>query len=174
MLVQDTLSLEGTSPCHFLAMCEDANAHAKAMEICGGIMGRFGDELAFAFSFWKFKDLKDPASAHWAVEAVARADILLLSLTGRDLTLEANRWLDACVQVRTKAGGALALMVAQASGAGLAMEALLSRLELAAYQLRMDFLPLLPLPIGKPAAWSSALLSQGREESGSTHWGLNE
>ena len=112
--VQATLPLEVASPCQILVMYEDAVAHDLAMEVCGGVMARFEADLAFAFSFWKVKDLNDPVSAHWATEAVARADIVLLSLPAHDLTPEISRWLDACVLVRTKAEGALAVIVTEA------------------------------------------------------------
>ncbi|MGA2179975.1 MAG: hypothetical protein ABSH15_10390 [Verrucomicrobiota bacterium] len=177
-LVQETLSLEGSNPCQFLVLYEDAAAHDLAMEVCGGVMARFDVELAFAFSFWKVKDLNDPVSAHWAAEAVARADIILFSLPGRDLTPEISHWLDACAQVRTKAEGALALIITEPPVAGLAVESLLSRLQYAAHQLRMDFLPLLPpLPdtgIEASAAPWPAGRNDFREEPGGNHWGLNE
>ena len=176
--VQETLPLEGASSCHILVLYEDAAAHDLAMEVCGGVMARFEAELAFKFSFWKFKDLEDPISAHWATEAVARADIMLFSLPGHDLTPEISRWLDACVQVRTKAEGALALIVTESQGAGLAIRGLLSRLQLAAHRLQMDFLPLLPpLPdrgIKLSADPLPVVLNAFHEEPGGDHWGLNE
>ena len=177
-LVQETLSLEGANPCQFLVLYEDAVAHDLAMEVCGGVMARFEDELEFAFSFWKVKDLNDPVSAHWAAEAVARADIILFCLPGRGLTPEISQWLDACAQTRTKAEGALALMVTEHPVAGLAVGALLSRLQFAAYRLRMDFLPLLPpLPNTSIEAAAAPVLTElnaSQEEPGSNHWGLNE
>jgi hypothetical protein len=176
-LVQETLPLEGANPCHILVMYEDAVAHDLAMEICGGVMARFEAELVFKFSFWKFKDLEDPASAHWATEAVARADIILFSLPGHDLTPEISRWLDSCVQTRTKAEGALAVIVTGAPSAGLTRTALLSQLQFAAYQLRMDFLPLLPMLPATSSEASAAppvTLNEFREEPGGDHWGLNE
>jgi hypothetical protein len=176
--VQETLPLGEVNPCNFLVVYEDAAAYDLAMEICGGAMARFEAELPFAFSFWKLKDLNDPVSAHWAAEAAAHADIILFSLPGRDLTPETNRWLDACVQARTKAEGALALVVTEPQGAGLAVGALLSRLQFAAHRLRMDFLPLLPPLTAKdsdaPAVPLSAGLNEFREETGGDHWGLNE
>ena len=77
------------------------------------MLAHFETELAFAFSFWKFKDLDNPVSAHWAAEAVARADVILFSLPGHDLTPETMNWLDMCAQPRTKAEGAFALIVAE-------------------------------------------------------------
>jgi hypothetical protein len=177
-LEQETLPLEGASPCHILVIYEDAVAHDLAMEVCGGVMARFEAELTFTFSFWKFKDLEDPAWAHWATEAVARADIILFSLPGHDLTPETSRWLDACVQTRTKAEGALAVIITEPPGTGRAIGALLSRLQFAAHRLRMDFLPLLPpLPEASIRASASPMppgLNEFREEVGSNHWGLNE
>ena len=176
--MQESLPLEGASACHILVLYEDAAAHDLAMEVCGGVMARFEAELEFKFSFWKFKDLEDPASAHWATEAVSRADIILFSLPGHDLTPETSRWLDGCVQTRTKAEGALAVIITDALSAGLAGGTLLSRLQSAAHRLRMDFLPLLPLlPDSgiEPSVTSwTAMLNNSPEEPGSNHWGLNE
>ena len=112
-LVQETLSLEGADPCQILVLYEDAVAHDVAMEVCGRVLARFEAELTFAFSFWKFKDLDNPVLAHWAAEAVARADVVLFSLPGRELSPEIMNWLDMCVQARTKAEGALAVMVTE-------------------------------------------------------------
>jgi hypothetical protein len=176
--VQETLPLEDVNPCHFLVMYEDAAAHDLAMEVCGGVVARFEAELAFDFSFWKVKDLNDPVSARWAAEAVARADIILFSLPGRDLTPETSQWLDACVQARTKVEGALAVIVTEVPSAGLAVGGLLSRLQLAAHRLRMDFLPLrttrpdMSIEVST-TQWPTGL-NEFQEEPGSNHWGLNE
>jgi len=178
MSVQETLPLEGADPCQFVVLSEDSAAHESAMEVCGGVVARFDSELAFAFSFWRFKDLRDPATAHWAAEAVARADILLFSLQGPELSPETQMWLEACIQPRTKTEGALALMVTKLPGANPSIEALLYRMQYVANRLRMDFLPLVPLPegasFGTSMNWPAALLNQAREEPGSNHWGLNE
>lgn len=177
-LVQESLSLEGANPCQLLVLYEDAAAHDAAMEVCERLLARFGAELAFAFSFWTFKDLAAPASAHWAAEAVNRADVIVLSLQGRDPAPEAVNWLDACARARTKMEGALAVIVTGPVGAGLMIEALLSRMRFIAHRLRMDFLPLVPsLPDASmevPPDSLPAALGQVRVESGGSHWGLNE
>jgi len=177
-LVQETLSLEGADPCQILVLYEDPVAHDVAMEVCGRVLAHFGTELAFAFSIWKFKDLENPVSAHWAAKAVARADVMLFSLPGRDLSQETMNWLEMCVQARTKAEGALAVMITEPHDMDMVVAALLSRLQFAAQRLRMDFLPLLPpavvarfeTPADPPLAW----LNENRENPGSSHWGLNE
>jgi hypothetical protein len=178
MLVQETLSLEGADPCQFLVLYEDAAAHDAAMEICERLMSHFGSELSFAFSFWTFKELATPVSAHWAAEAVNRADIILLALQGRDLAPEAVNWLDACARARTKMEGALAVLVTSPLTASLMIESLLSRMRFIAHRLRMDFLPLVPSLPGDsreaPPVPLSAALDQIREPAGHDHWGLNE
>ena len=174
-LAQETLSLESAGGCQFLVLYEDDVARDVAMKVCGRLLARFDAELAFAFSFWKFKDLDDPVSAHWAAEAVARADVILFSLPGRDLSPETMNWLDLCVQARTKAEGALAVMVTGPHDMDLVVEGLLSRLQFVAHRLRMDFLPLLP-PVAGARFGTSAnpWLDEVREDPGSSHWGLNE
>ena len=175
--VQEILPLEGADPCQFVVLSEDAAAHESAMVKCGGVLTRFDAELAFSFSFWRFKDLSGPASAHWAAEAVARADIILFSLQGHDLAPEILNWLESCIQLRTKTTGALAVMVGTSDSANiLAFEALLFRMRYFANVLRMDFLPLVPLPGGSDIHMpdSSMLPGRPRQELVHDHWGLNE
>jgi hypothetical protein len=177
-LVQETLSLEGADPCQCLVLYEDAMGHDAAMEICGRLMAHFGSELSFAFSFWTFNELATPVSAHWAAEAVNRADIILLALQGRDPAPEALTWLDACARARTKRDGALAVIVTGPVTASLMIESLLSRMRFIAHRLRMDLLPLVP-PLSEsgreaPPLPLSPALDQTHEPAGRDHWGLNE
>jgi len=171
MATPEAIPREGTNPCHLLVIYEDAATHNAAMEICGGLMNQFQEELAFAFSFWKFADLSDPAAAHWVAEATARADIILFSLQGHDVATETLGWVEPCIRARTKSDGALALIVPEPSGGGPVSDALLFRIHEIAERLRMDFLP---LSARTPAASSIALFQQIPEELGSSHWGLNE
>ncbi len=170
--------MESASSCHLMVVYEDAVAHDLAMEVCGSVVSRLETELAFKFSFWKFKDLTDPASALQAAEAMACADILLFSLPGHDLAPEAMNWLDICAPARTKAEGALALIIAGSPGLILAVEALVFQMHYAAHRLRMDFLPLLTRPpgisAGVPLDPSLTQVDKLREETSGGHWGLNE
>jgi hypothetical protein len=166
-LAQETLSLESAGACQFLVLYEDAAARDMAMKVCGRLLARFDAELAFAFSFWKFND--------WAAEAVARADVILFSMPGHNLSPETMNWLDLCVQARTKMEGALAVMVTGSHDMDLVVEGLLSRLQVAAQRLRMDFLPLLPPSAGARFGTSAnPWADKFREDPGSSHWGLNE
>ena len=174
-LAQETLYLESAGECQFLVLHEDDVARDVAMKVCGRLLARFEAELAFAFSFWKFKDMDNPVLAHWAAEAVARADLILFPLPCHDLSPETMSWLDLCVQARTKAEGALAVMVTGPHDMDLVVEGLLSRLQFAAHRLRMDFLPLLPPAAGaRFGVLVNPWLDKAREDPGSSHWGLNE
>ena len=177
-LVQETLSLEGANPCQLLVLYEDAVAHDMAMAVCERLLTHFGAELAFAFSFWTFTDLATPASAHWAAEAVNRADVILLALLGRDPAPEAVNWLDACARLRTKSEGALAVLVTGPRNAGPAIDAMLSRTRFIAHRLHMDFFPLVPPGLETRPETAPVPLpvtpDQTREPSGRDHWGLNE
>lgn len=176
--VQETFPRDGANNCHVVVVCENPAAHNLAREVCARLMAHFKTEPSFTFSFWEFRDLEDPVSAHWAADALERADIILLSLRGYELTPTVLNWLDACALSRVKTEGALALLVASQPGTQLAVEALVSRMQFAAHRLRMDFLPLVPplADIGIPVSPDSlpAFLHETHVEPGGTHWGLNE
>jgi hypothetical protein len=171
----ETLPLEEGNPCNVLVVYEGAAARDLAMGTCQGVTARFGDELAFAFSVWEAGDLNDSVAARWAMEAAAQADIILLSLPDHDLTSEISQWLEACARTRTKLFGALALIVAERRSPDPTGGELLSRLQLAAQRMRMDFLPPIPEqklePVPASLPWDSTVYP---DKVGSDHWGLNE
>lgn len=177
-LEQAMLSLDSVNPCNFLVLYEDAAMHGRATEFCARMEAHFGPELEFAFGFWEVHDLADPITAHWAAEAGARADILLLVMQTDELLPEVMNWLEMRIAARTKTEGALALMLAAPPGEPARRERLLTRLQLAAYRLRMDFLPLLPsgseMSPALPAEASLVLSDHTVEEPLNSHWGLNE
>ena len=177
-MVQETLSLEGANPCQIMVLYEDAVAHDLAMAVCERVLAHFSTELTFAFSFWTFNDLATPASAHWAAEAVNRADIILVALQGRDPAPSAVNWLDACSRARTKMEGAMAVLITGPRNASLVIEALLSRMQFIAQRLRMDFFPLLPASLKQAMETGAGPLppppDEPRQKPGLDHWGLNE
>src|SRR3974390_1266478 len=77
---QETHPWEGADPCQFCVLSEDQPAYELARETCGEGMDRCGPEFTFAFHFWKFDDLNNPISAQSAAEAIAYADIILISM----------------------------------------------------------------------------------------------
>jgi hypothetical protein len=173
----ETHSFEGASPCQFCVLFEDQTAYELALETCNAVMDRCGAEFTFAFHFWDFNDLNSPASAQSAAEAVTDADIILFSMKIHELPPAMLSWLEACFESRTKAEGALALIVNQSANMNPVLEILEKRMRSVAHQLRMDFLPLIPFPTTPSAEVSArpslALLDADPQPSWD-HWGLNE
>ena len=178
MAAQATLALEEPNPCRLLVLSEDASTHARAMDICNRILSRLDAELDFAVAVWRFSDLENLVSAHRAAEALARADILLLSLRGKDLSPDTLKWLEAAGDQRYKSAGARALTVTESPPSNqLALQALLLRGSYLANRFRMDFLLLLPpeMVAGAESEEGSPVLPNATpEKMGDNHWGLNE
>ncbi len=160
----------------------DASTHGEAMEHCGRLVAQLGNEPAFAFHSCKFQALADPALAHQAAEATARADILLFATHGDDLPPAVRQWLELCYLLRQETEGAVALLLVEPIASCTQAQQLMTRLEAAARRLKMDFLPLVP-----PSAQQVFQQLQHRtrnlapllesdllDQPPTGHWGLNE
>jgi len=175
--VQETLPLDEVNPCRFVVLSEDATTRESAMRVYNGLLLKFEVELAFGLNFWKLKDLANPFLAHQAAEALARADVLLLSVRGHNLPLEMVQWLEVSSFLRRKNIGVLALIVAGSPGLDVVVaQALLYQALYLANRLRMDFLPLIPTVVNARTDGAEALAwhEVQRKESGYDHSGLNE
>jgi len=134
-------SQDESDACRILVLSEDAPARDNARNVCFRLLTQLENETDLTFSFWLFTDLDHPVSAGCALEALNHADVALFSLRGSRLPPRVTQWLDACGPTRTKTEGALALLLNDQPVAGLAWDGLAARLQSAAQQLRMDFLP---------------------------------
>jgi hypothetical protein len=177
----NTAGVDAGEACQMVVVYEDLAAHERAMEMGGRLTAQFGDEPAFAFSSWNFKDLADPAFAAQSVETAARADVIIISTHGNELPSAVGAWLESCARARIGTEGALALLLAEPFSLSAGSGAVVTRLEHTARRLGMDYLPLLPEPaeqlIKSLQAQASLLASSANETldlPGSDHWGLNE
>ena len=176
-----TRLLEAGEICQVVILYTDASAHGDAMEYCGRLVAQLGNEPAFAFHCCKFQELADPMLAQQAAEAAARADILLIATHGDDLPPAVRQWLDLCYRLRTESEGALALLLAEPVNAFAPLDQLMTRLEIAARRLKMDFLPLVPPSaqsiiqrLRQPAHTIIPFLQDVLNGPPPNHWGLNE
>jgi hypothetical protein len=167
--------------CQMVVVYEDVAAHDRAMEMGSRLATQFGDEPAFIFSSWNFKELAEPAFARKAVEAAAGADVILISTHGNDLPWAVGAWLESCVGARPKAEGALVLLLAEPFSLSTSSGTLVAKLEHTAVRLQMDFLPLMPQPaeqmiksLQEQASMIASSLKEVLDQPGSDHWGLNE
>lgn len=182
MVPAGTSSVKTGSLCQIVIVYEDVVAYGRAMETASRLAAQFGDEPAFAFSSWNFHQLSEPAFARQAAEAVADADIVLLSAHGNDLPPAVVAWLELCARLRTKAEGALALLLAEPFMLSASSGSVLVRLDQAARLLRMDFLPLMPQPAEqiiksfqeRTSSIAPSAVMERLDRPSSNHWGLNE
>lgn len=177
----DAASAMAASACRVVVVSEDRVAQGRAMETANWLRAQFGEEPVFVFSFWNFKELAEPAAASKAVEAAAHADIILLSAHGNDLPAAVGNWFERCREARTKAEGALALLLAEPFMLSASSGHAIDRLQLFARHLHMDFLPLMPQPAeriiqsfrNRPNI-APAGVTEPFDPPSHNHWGLNE
>ncbi len=169
--------LETILPCHVLVLYGDESAYDCAIEICRRVLTQFDAELPFAFACSSFDKLTNPAHARRVAEAVANADIILVSLSLNGSSAAVLEFLNRCASERSKTEGAMALVVPQP---GVVNEAVFAGFSIVARRLRVDFLAMAtssaPLPAGLPEGglmWAQAS-STSFEKPSLDHWGLNE
>ena len=176
----DGASVAAAELCRIVVVSEDRVAHGRAMETASWLTAQFGEEPGFAFDYWNFKQLAEPTAASDAVKAAALADIILLSAHGNDLPPAVASWLERCRGARTKAEGALALLLAEPFMLSASSGNAIDSLEAFAHRLHMDFLPLMPQPAEqiirsfRERANAASSVAPDPFDSPSAHWGLNE
>jgi hypothetical protein len=181
VLAAEISPVKAVNVCQTVVVYEDVQAQVRAMEMASRLVTQFGEEPAFAFSSWNYKQLAEPALSLKAVAAAAVADIILLSAHGNDLPPVVGVWLELCARARMKTEGALALLLAEPFLLSASSGAVVARLQHAARLLRMDFLSLMPPPaerIIKSFQERSNLMAAAAMEifdrPSCDHWGLNE
>ena len=167
--------------CRVLILHDNLAAYGRAAAVCRHVMDQFAREFEFDVKCWNFVELADADCARHAAKSAGAADIILLSLATSALPADFEGWLDAFFPIRSKANGALTLVLDEADGSAAALEKLLLRLHLLAGQLGMDFVPLLAeneaavveiLPVQD---WPVMARPPERFDFPvSDHWGLNE
>jgi len=174
------LPLPEQEVCKVVVLCEDASTREKAVEVCEHLTAQFGDEMMFAVSYWKLADLA-AATRHSAAKAAADSDIIVFFTHGDDLPPRVADWLDLCATHRIKREGAMGVLLVEPISPTASIGVLLSRLEVAAARLRVDFLPLLPAASGdfsglddRAQAVTSLLREILDPPLPPSHWGLNE
>jgi hypothetical protein len=170
-----------TDKCEIIVMYEDISSRAAAMEVCQRLRIQLQDKMQLMFDFWKLKYLGEPELARRASEAAARAEVVIFCTHGGALPPGVESWLQQSIKSRTKADGALVLVLAEPFNTASASGRLVSSLHAAAQEAHMDFLPLLPHG-GRQS--KSSLPSQksqrtpggrgGMEQHPPSHWGINE
>jgi hypothetical protein len=171
-------SMTVTPTCKVVLIYEDSLAHEHALEIGHQLAAQFGNDPVLAFEAWNLHALAEAEFAFEASQAAARADIVLFSTHGDDLTLSVRVWLESWARSRAKAEGILALVVTEPVSATASIPSLVPRLHQFALRLRMRFLSDLP---GQKSGEADDRVHEVVQAPGETfeqphwvHWGLNE
>lgn len=167
--------------CEIIVMYEDVTSRATAIEVCQRLRTQLRNEMQFTFDFWKLKYLGEPELARRASEVAARAEVVLFCTHGGALPPGVESWLQKSIKSRTKADGALVLVLAEPFNVPSASGRLVSSLHAAAQEAHMDFLPLLPRG-GKESRSGIPNQRSPRTPAGRviidqhppSHWGINE
>src|SRR6058998_2532216 len=174
-------SVDLADKCEIIVMYEDMSSRATAMEVCQRLRTQLQHEMQLTFDFWKFKYLGEPELARRASEAAARAEVVIFCTHGGALPPGVDNWLQNSVRNRTKADGALVLVLAEPFNPPGTNRGLVLRLQAAAHEAHMDFLPLLPHTSRRPAASPAVQRPATTEEAQEmldwrppSHWGINE
>ncbi len=167
-------ALEVREACQILILSKDYSTYERAAEVCRRMQSQLGEDLEFGFKCWNFAELADPDCAHAVLREAKLADVILFSTSSVDLPAAVVEWLEALPGFRSRAEGALALVVNEPMDSD-AFKKLALWLDHSARRMGMDFLKLTHSPSHLNAL--PALFVPPSEYAGSRewdHWGLNE
>jgi hypothetical protein len=169
--------------CRVVAVYNHLDSRALAVRVCEDLAQQFKDDVAFEFSWWGFKYLKEPGIAHSAMRAATKADLIFISPGSTDeLPSEVKAWFDSWLPQRQALEGALVVLRNEPAARNQRDQD--QYLKLMAQRADMDFLPVfcpIPAPPSGGRLWEDQPglgaarpggISAGEERI--SHWGINE
>lgn len=169
--------------CRVVAVYDHPDSRALTVRVCEDLAHQFKGDVAFEFSWWRFKYLKELRIAHQAVRAATTADLIFISPGPTDeLPSEVKAWFDSWLPQRRTLEGALVVLRNEPAARKPRNQD--QYLKLMAQRAEMDFLPVFcPVPAPPSGGRHSedhpgpATAGPGRIPSGDErilHWGINE
>ena len=141
-LMADDASGEALEQCEMAVFYDDDVARDRAMQLCGRLSDRFHEDPPFDFSWWRIRHLKDPAVAQLASQVAARADLVFVSSSRPEPSMELKKWVEDWLPRRRGHDGALVTWVNRSSRAETETQLELY-LRSVAKKGQLDFLPLM-------------------------------
>jgi len=142
-LMPGDASPETLEQCEMAIFYDDDFARDRALDLCGRLTGRFHQDPAFDFSWWRIRHLKDPAVAQLAAKAATRADLLFVSSSRDEPPVELKEWVKQWLPRRKGHEGALVTWVNRSSSGKKKQTQLELFLRDVAKAGQLDFLPLI-------------------------------
>jgi hypothetical protein len=141
-LLPGDASTKAFEQCEMAVFYDDDFARDRAMQLCGRLSDRFHEDPPFDFSWWRIRHLKDPAVAQLAAQVAARADLVFVSSSRAEPSLELKKWVENWLPHRRGHDGALVTWVNRSSS-GQTETQLELYLRGVAKKGQLDFLPLM-------------------------------
>ncbi len=132
-------------PCRVVIFYEDAAARQNAFDRCEQLRREFSGDVSFELDWWRMSTLTSPVLAQLAEEAVADADVVIFSFETANLPEDIHQWLETWQSPRSKADGAMAIIVNEPIDP-CARDTVFLPLQTAAAKRGLDFLQ----PTGRP------------------------
>ena len=175
--------LDKPDDCEVVVGYDDQPSRDAALRLCQHLEKNFQGDLDFAFTWWKFKYLVEPALARQASEAAARADLIIISTHyDHELSPDIQDWIEEWVPMRKNQEGALTALTREAHHPELWVSPLGLYLSAVAQRAQLDFIS--PHSLIQDDAWQTIrsrehqvtpLLNEIlRRTHPVSHWGLNE
>ena len=141
-MADDASSAEALEQCEMAVFYDDDVARDRAMQLCGRLSDRFHEDLPFDFSWWRIRHLKDPAVAQLASQVAARADLVFVSSSRAEPSIELKKWVEDWLPHRRGHDGALVTWVNRSSRGRIETQLELYLRDVAKKG-QLDFLPLM-------------------------------
>ena len=138
----DDASAEALEQCEMAVFYDDDVARDRAMQLCGRLSDRFHEDPPFDFSWWRIRHLKDPAVAQLASQVAARADLVFVSSSRAEPSMELKKWVEEWLPRRRGHDGALVTWVNRSSRGKIETQLELYLRDVAKKG-QLDFLPLM-------------------------------
>jgi hypothetical protein len=121
---------------------QDTATRDRALAVCDYLVGTFGEEIVFQFTWWKFGFLAEPVLARHAAESLVKADLFFVAAHSNvELPEEVKRWIEDALSRRGGGEGMLVAMVGTTTDRGRGLTPQHNYLRSLAYQASMDYLP---------------------------------
>lgn len=109
---KSTSESKTTLECRIVAAYEDKSTRTRAMALIGHLEKRFGDEIDFTCTWWKFRFLMDKDIALVARHYAESADVMIFASDAPGLfPLQIMNWVESWTERRSRDGGVLVPLI---------------------------------------------------------------
>lgn len=105
-------------PFRMLAIYDSEETGAEAAHASELVLRELGDDVAVTNTAWDLQSLEDDSKRAEAAEEAARADVIVVALSGTEPTMSFKNWAESWQEMRNLESGLLALIPSGESKSG--------------------------------------------------------